>query len=116
MQDSLGNTVTTASAEALRLIESAIDLHARGWPGALETAEAAANEDPALAIAHALQALIHGMWGRRPLAEAAMSRALPLARHASPIRSANCTSPWWLLHCGIEMLSRIAASAWRTLW
>ena len=83
MQDSLGNTVTTASAEALRLIESAIDLHARGWPGALETAEAAANEDPALAIAHALQALIHGMWGRRPLAEAAMSRALRLARHAS---------------------------------
>ena len=83
MQDSLGNTVTTASGEALRLIESAIDLHARGWPGALETAEAAANEDPALAIAHALQALIHGMWGRRPLAEASMSRALQLARHAS---------------------------------
>lgn len=83
MQDTLGNPVTTASGEALRLIESAIDLHARGWPGALETAEAAASEDPVLAIAHALQALIHGMWGRRAAAEAAMSRALELARHAS---------------------------------
>ena len=61
MQDSLGNAVTTASEEALRLVESAIDLHARGWPGALETAEAAASADPDLAIAYALQALIHGM-------------------------------------------------------
>ena len=83
MQDSLGSTVTTASGEALRLVESAIDLHARGWPGALEAAEAAAREDPALAIAHALQAMIHGMWGRRAPAEAAMSRALQLARPTS---------------------------------
>ena len=83
MQDSLGNTVTTSSEEALRLIERAIDLHARGWPGALETSEAAANEDPALAIAHALQALIHGMWGRRALAESAIARALQHAHYAS---------------------------------
>ena len=94
MQDSLGNTVTTASGDAVRLIDSAIDLHARGWPGALEAAEAAANEDPALAIAHALQALIHGTWGRRPLAEAAMSRALQLCgggrRRGSPGCSRMC--------------------------
>jgi len=83
MQDCLGNLVTTPSPEALRLVEGAIDLHARGWPGALEAAEAAAGEDPALAIAHALQALIHGMWSRRAPAEAAMSRALQLAPHAS---------------------------------
>ena len=83
MQDCLGNLVTTPSPEALRLVECAIDRHARGWPGALEAAEAAASEDPALAIAHALQALIHGMWARRAPAEAAMSRALQLARHAS---------------------------------
>jgi hypothetical protein len=83
MQDSLDNTVTTSSTNALRLIDGAIDLHARGWPGALEGAEAAASEDPDLAIAHALQALIHGMWGRRPAAEGASSRALQLARHAS---------------------------------
>jgi tetratricopeptide (TPR) repeat protein len=83
MQDSLGNTVTTGCGEALRLIDSAIDLHARGWPGALEAAEAAATEDPELAIAHALQAVIHGMWGRRDQAEAAMSRALQFERHTS---------------------------------
>jgi len=83
MQDSLGSTVTTASGEAQRLVEGAIDLHARGWPGALEAAEAATSEDPSLAIAHALQALIHGMWGRRAPAEAAMSRALQLARPTS---------------------------------
>jgi len=59
MQDSLGNTVTTASGDALRLIESAIDLHARGWPGALETAEAAAQMDSAwpVALASELAAL-----------------------------------------------------------
>lgn len=83
MQDSLGNAVTTSSEEALRLVELAIDLHARGWPGALEVADAAATNDPALAIAHALRALIDGMWGRRAGAEAAMSRALQLVRHAS---------------------------------
>ena len=83
MQDSLGSTVTTTSGEALRLVESAIDLHASGWPGALEAAEAAAREDPSLAIAHALQALIHGMWGRRAPAEEALSCALQLARSTS---------------------------------
>ena len=39
--------------------------------------------DPDLAIAHALQALIHGMWGRRAAAEAAMSRATSLAANMS---------------------------------
>jgi len=80
LQDSLGNPVTTSSSAALRLLDDAIDLHARGWPGALEAAEASAREDPEVAIAHALQALIHGTWGRRPAAEAAMARALRLAR------------------------------------
>ena len=83
MQDSLGNSVTTASDEALRLLDNAIDMHARAWPGALDAAEAAAREDPELAIAHALQALIHGMWGRRAAADASMSRALQLARGCS---------------------------------
>ena len=55
MQDSLGNTVTTGSTDALRMIDAAIDLHARAWPGALDTAEAATREDPELAIGHALQ-------------------------------------------------------------
>ena len=75
MQDSLGNTVTTGSTDALRMIDAAIDLHAHAWPGALDAAEAAAREDPELAIAHALQGLIHAMWGRRSAADACMSRA-----------------------------------------
>lgn len=83
MQDSLGNSVTTASDAALQLLDNAIDMHARAWPGALDAAEAAAREDPELAIAHALQALIHGMWGRRAAADASMSRALQLARGSS---------------------------------
>jgi hypothetical protein len=83
LQDSLGNSVTTASDAALRLLDDAIDMHARAWPGALDAAEAAAREDPELAIAHALQALIHGMWGRRAAADASMSRALQLARGSS---------------------------------
>jgi hypothetical protein len=83
LQDSLGNSVTTASDAALRLLDGAIDMHARGWPGALDAAEAATREDPGLAIAHALQALIHGMWSRRAAADAAMSRALQLARGSS---------------------------------
>jgi tetratricopeptide (TPR) repeat protein len=76
MQDSLGNSVTTASPEALRLVDSAIDHHSRAWPGALELAQAATREDPALAIGHALQGLIHAFWGRRPAAELAMSQAI----------------------------------------
>ncbi|MEO5672583.1 MAG: hypothetical protein ABIR26_18005 [Ramlibacter sp.] len=83
MQDSLGNTVTTGSADALHLIDAAIDLHSRAWPGALDTAEAATRADPDLAIAHALQALIHAMWGRRPAVDACMSRAWTAARHVS---------------------------------
>jgi|KBSMisStandDraft_5_1062788.scaffolds.fasta_scaffold22718_2 tetratricopeptide (TPR) repeat protein len=83
MQDSLGNTVTTGSAAALRQVDAAIDLHARGWPGALDAAEAATREDPELSIAHALQGLIHAMWGRRPAAAACMSRARAPARAIS---------------------------------
>ena len=83
MQDCLGNTVTTGSTDALRMIDEAIDLHARAWPGALDAAEGAAREDPELAIAHALQALIHAMWGRRSLADACMSRAWTAARPLS---------------------------------
>jgi hypothetical protein len=75
MQDSLGNTVTTGSTDALRMADAAIDLHARAWPGALETAERATREDPELAIAHALQGLIHAMWARRSAADACMARA-----------------------------------------
>lgn len=84
MQDSLGNSVTTASDAALRLLDNAIDMHARAWPGALDAAEAATREDPELAVAHGLQALIHGMWGRRPAADSAMSLALQFARGTSP--------------------------------
>jgi tetratricopeptide (TPR) repeat protein len=87
MQDSLGNTVTTGSPDALRMIDEAIDLHARAWPGALDTAEAATREDPGLAIAHALQGLIHAMWARRPAAEACMSRAHDSAQRVSPRES-----------------------------
>ena len=83
MQDSLGNTVTTGSADALRLVDSAIDLHVRTWPGALDAAEQATDADPELALAHALQGLIHAMWGRRSIAEACMSRARGCARRTS---------------------------------
>ena len=83
MQDSLGDPVTTDSGEALRLLDAAIDMHARAWPGALQTAEAATREDPDLAIGHALQGLIHGIWGRREAANAAMARALALAGRMS---------------------------------
>lgn len=83
MQDTLGNSVTTASPEALRLIDSAIDHHSRAWPGALELAQAATREDPALAIGHALQGLIHAVWGRRQAAKEAMSRAVSAVSSAS---------------------------------
>ena len=83
MQDSLGNPVTTDSGEALRLLDAAIDMHARAWPGALQTAEAATREDPDLAIGHALQGLIHGIWGRREEANTAMARALAPPRSMS---------------------------------
>src|SRR4029078_5891414 len=75
MQDSLCNNVTNSSTEALRQIDAAIDLHARAWPGALEAADAATREDPELSIGHALQGLIHAMWGRRSAAAECMSRA-----------------------------------------
>jgi tetratricopeptide (TPR) repeat protein len=83
VHDALGNHVTTQSSEAARLLDTAIDLHAHGWPGALDAAESATREDPDLAIAHALQGLIHAMWGRRAAAEAAMSRAMSLAAGTS---------------------------------
>lgn len=83
MQDSLGNTVTTGSTDALGMIDLAIDLHARAWPGALDSAEKATREDPELVIAHALQGLIHAMWGRRSAADACMSRASTSARAIS---------------------------------
>jgi len=83
MQDSLCNTVTTSSTEALRQIDAAIDLHARAWPGALEAAGAATREDPELSIGHALQGLIHAMWGRRSAAAECMSRARSSARPVS---------------------------------
>ncbi|MEO7853320.1 MAG: hypothetical protein ABIR94_13860, partial [Rubrivivax sp.] len=83
MQDFLGNTVTTASGQALRRLDEAVDLHARAWPSALEAAEEATCEDPDLAIAHALQALIHATWGRREAAGPAIQRALELAGRAS---------------------------------
>ena len=84
MHDSLGNTVTTDSSEALRLVDSAIDGHARAWPGALEAAQAATAEAPQLAIAHALQALIHGTWGRKRESEAALERAMACVAGTSP--------------------------------
>jgi len=83
MQDPLGNIVTTASIDALRLLDQAIDLHARAWPGALQAAEEATREDPELAIGHALQALIHATWGRREAAAPAMHSALELAGRTS---------------------------------
>jgi hypothetical protein len=55
MRDAFDNTVTTASTEALALLDQAIDLHAHAWPGALEAAEAATEADPGLALGHALQ-------------------------------------------------------------
>ena len=83
LQDSFGNTVTTGSAAALHLVETAIDLHAHAWPGALDAAQAATHEDSELAIAHALEGLIHAMWARRPAAETCMLRARAAARRIS---------------------------------
>jgi tetratricopeptide (TPR) repeat protein len=83
MQDLLSNTVTTTSRQALRRLDEAIDLHGRAWPGALQAAEEATREDPDLAIAHALQALIHTTWGRREAAWPAIQRAMELAGRTS---------------------------------
>jgi tetratricopeptide (TPR) repeat protein len=83
MQDSLGNTVSTASREASRRLDEAIDLHSRAWPGALEAAQEATRHDPEFALAHAVQGLIHGTWGRREAGGAAMQRAMELASPAS---------------------------------
>lgn len=83
MEDSLGNTTTTASGEASRRLDAAIDLHARAWPGALETAQEATRHDPELALAYALQGLIHATWGRRDAAAAAVLRATELAGRTS---------------------------------
>jgi hypothetical protein len=83
MQDSLGNTITTASSEAARRLDEAIDLHSRAWPGALEAAQEATRHDPQLALAHALQGLIHATWGRRDAAVAAGLRAMELAGRTS---------------------------------
>ncbi len=84
MHDSLGNAVTTDSGDALRLIDLAIDMHARAWPGALEAAQAAVAQAPQLAIAHALEALIHGTWGRKRESDAAMERAMAHVGGTSP--------------------------------
>ncbi|MEO6362584.1 MAG: hypothetical protein ABIO71_05115 [Caldimonas sp.] len=83
MHDFLGNTVTTSSGEALQRLNEATDLHARAWPGALQAAQEATREDPDLAIAHALQALMHTTWGRRDAAVPAIQRALELAARTS---------------------------------
>ena len=83
MHDSLGNTITTVSREAGRLLNEAIDLHALAWPGALEAAQEATRHDPELALAYALQGLIHTSWGRKEAAGAAIQRAMELASPTS---------------------------------
>ena len=111
MQDSFGNTVTTASTEALRLIEAAIDMHARAWPGALDAAQGATREDPQMAIAHALEGLIHAMWGRRSAADACMSMAASMRRRASVdcvvtvLPNESCMT-FFLLHSWLATMRR----------
>lgn len=83
MQDSLGNTITTVSREASSRLDEAIDLHSRAWPGALEAAQEATRQDPELALAYAVQGLIHTTWGRREAGSAAMQRAMELASPTS---------------------------------
>jgi hypothetical protein len=83
MQDSLGNTVTTSSGEALRRLDEAIDLHVRAWPGAWKRQRKPRARTRNSRSGHALQALIHTTWGRREAAAAAMQRALDLAGRTS---------------------------------
>lgn len=83
MEDSLGNVVTSASMDAVRAIDAAIDLLGRAWPGSWEAAQRATQEDPGLAIGYAVQALMHASWGRRDEAIKAIVRALDQAGSAS---------------------------------
>jgi tetratricopeptide (TPR) repeat protein len=83
MRDALDNVVTVDSAEALRLLDKAIQLQVYGWPGALEAAQEATRLAPPLAVGHAMQALIHAAWARRAESNACIELALAHARGTS---------------------------------
>ncbi len=75
MDDVLGNSVTAASAQALRAYERAVDAHLHAWPGVIQALDEAFAEDPDFVLAHALQALWMQMYGRIDEARAALGRA-----------------------------------------
>jgi hypothetical protein len=75
MVDELGNSVTAASAQALRAYERAVDAHLHAWPGVAQALDEAFAEDPAFVLAHALRALWMQMYGRIDEARAALGRA-----------------------------------------
>ncbi len=75
MDDVLGNSVTAASAQALRAYERAVDAHLHAWPGVAQALDEAFAEDPDFVLAHALQALWMQMFGRIDEARAALGRA-----------------------------------------
>lgn len=75
MNDVLGNSVTVASAQALKAYERAVDAHLHAWPGVVQALDEALAEDPDFVLAHALQALWMQMYGRIDEARAALERA-----------------------------------------
>ncbi len=75
MNDFLGNSVTAASVQALRVYERAVDAHLHAWPGVNPALDEALADDPDFVLAHALQALWMQMFSRFDEARAALGRA-----------------------------------------
>jgi tetratricopeptide (TPR) repeat protein len=80
--DVKGLEVSTASPEALRAYERGVDLFLRWRGGALEALDAAAERDPAFALAHCTRAWIAWRMGRVDLATAAAHQTATAAEAA----------------------------------
>lgn len=83
MHDDLGNRVTTSSPSALGHYLRAVDAQLHAWPGVQPALQAALAEAPDFAAAHALQALLHGAWGRGAEARASVQAARQHLAHLS---------------------------------
>ncbi len=83
MRDELGNSVTTAGAQALAAYERAVDAHLHAWPGMAPALDEALAADPDFVLAHALRALWLQTYGRSDEARAALGRAEAGAGHTS---------------------------------
>jgi tetratricopeptide (TPR) repeat protein len=75
MKDLFDQTVSTASANAARLYDQAVDAQLHAWPGALTALQGAMAEAPDFALPHALHALLQAGRGDRAAALRALARA-----------------------------------------